>query len=120
LIKFSISLTLLAITLLEIVYAAQKHDWFNSSPSYALEIVSFLGISMVTIFYFLNKRSDSSSFTQAYLLSIFLKMLLYSGVILFIILKDRTGAVGNVILFLVCYVLFTALEVGFLFKAVNK
>jgi hypothetical protein len=111
---------LLASLLLGSVYAGERQHWLTAAPSYAFEIISFLGVSMIAIFYFLNKRSGSSSFTQAYLLSIFLKMLTYSAVILLIILRDRTGAVGNVILFMVSYVLFTVLEVGFLFKAVNK
>jgi len=49
-----------------------------------------------------------------------LKMLTYAGFILVIIFSDKSGAMGNAVLFLVAYLLFTGLEVGFLFPAVNR
>jgi hypothetical protein len=118
--KFSVFLALLGVTLLFGVYTGEQRHWFTSSPSYAVEMVAFLGVSMIIIFYFLHKRAKSPSFTQAYLLSIFLKMLTYGAFILWIVLKDPKGAVGNAVLFMISYMLFTAFEVGFLFKAINK
>jgi hypothetical protein len=112
--------TLLAIALIFGAYVGEQQHWFASSPSYPTEIISFLGVSMATIFYFLNRRLGSPSFVQAYLISITVKMLAYGVFILIIILMDRMGAIPNVILFMVSYLLFTVVEVGFLFRAVNK
>jgi len=92
----------------------------STTPSFAPEIVLFLGISTIVIFYFLIKHAQSPSFTQAYLVSMVLKMLTYAAFMLVIIFSDKAGAVANAVLFLVAYLLFTALEVGFLFTAVNR
>jgi hypothetical protein len=47
-------------------------------------------------------------------------MLVYGTFILVIIFRDRAGAAGNALLFMVVYLIFTGLEVGFLFKKVNR
>ncbi len=106
--------------LVAIVRIGGQQHWFAPIPSYAYEIIFFLGICTLVIFYFLIKRSRSPAFTQAYLLSVVLKMIGYGAFILVIIFRDREGAVANALLFMVVYVLFTAFEVGFLFKKVNR
>ncbi len=102
-----------------VVLIGADYNWFIEIPSYSFEIIFFLGISTGGIFYFLIKRTRSPSFTQSYLLSIVLKMLGFSAFILVIIFKDKSGAFGNALLFIVSYLLFTVLEVGFLFKRIN-
>ncbi len=118
--RFLISVTASIAGLLSAVYAAEQEHWLKSTPSFAPEIILFLGISTIVIFYFLAKHAQSPSFTQAYLVSMVLKMMTYAGFILVIIFNDKDGAVANAVLFLVAYVLFTGLEVGFLFSEVNR
>ena len=118
--RFLISVAIATAGLLSAVYLGGQQHWLNATPSFATEIILFLGISTVVIFYFLIRHAQSTSFTQAYLLSMVLKMLTYAGFILVIIFSDKSGAMGNAVLFLVAYLLFTGLEVGFLFPAVNR
>ena len=118
--RFFISVTLSIAGLLSAVYLGGQQHWLNTTPSFASEIILFLGISTIVIFYFLIKHAQSPSFTQAYLVSMVLKMLTYAAFVLVIIFSDRAGAVANAVLFMIAYLLFTGLEVGFLFTAVNR
>ena len=118
--RFLISVTASIAGLLAAVYIGEQQHWLNTTPSFAPEIILFLGISTIVIFYFLLKHAQSTSFTQAYLVSMVLKMLTYVVFILVIIFSDKAGAAANALLFLVAYLLFTSLEVGFLFTAVNR
>jgi hypothetical protein len=118
--RFIISVATAIAVLLSAVYIGGHQHWLTTTPSFATEIILFLGISTIVIFYFLLKHARSRAFTQAYLASMVLKMLTYAGFILVIIFSDKGGAFANAVLFLVAYVLFTGLEVGFLFPAVNR
>jgi uncharacterized membrane protein YdfJ with MMPL/SSD domain len=118
--RFFIFVTTAIAGLLSAVYIGGQQHWLNTTPSFATEIILFLGISTIVIFYFLIKHTRSRSFTQAYLVSMVLKMLAYAAFILVIIFSDKAGAGANAVLFLVAYLLFTGLEVGFLFPAVNR
>ena len=118
--RFLISVAASIAALLSVVYIGAQQHWLTTTPSFTPEIILFLGISTVVIFYFLMKHAQSTSFTQAYLVSMVLKMLTYLAFILVIIFSDKAGAAANAVLFLVAYLLFTALEVGFLFTAVNR
>ena len=109
------SLALLTGVLLSLVYAG-----FAVAPSYTLAIIFSLAVSTFLIYYFLFKRSRDAAFTQYYLLSIVLKMLGYGTFVLVIIFTDRAGATGNAVLFLVSYLLFTVLEIGFLFTKIDR
>lgn len=118
--KFIFSTVVLITILLSCVSIGAQYHWFNTIPSYFIEIIFFLGISTAVIFRFLIRPSLAPYFTQAYLLSIVLKMLGYGAFILVIIFKDRSGAFGNALVFIISYLLFTALEVGFLFARINR
>ena len=111
---------MLTAALVSAVFIGEHYLWFDTIPSYAFEIIFVLGVSTGVIFYFLIKRSKTPSFTQSYLLSIVLKMIGYGSFILVIIFRDKNGAFGNALLFMVAYLLFTALEVGFLFDRINR
>ena len=119
-VKFLISLTMLMAGLVSAVFIGEQYHWLGPIPSYTLEIIFVLGVSTGVIFYLLIRRSQTPSFTQSYLLSIVLKMFGYGTFILVIIFRDKNGAFGNAFLFMVAYILFTALEVGFLFNRINR
>jgi hypothetical protein len=118
LVRFLTSLAALTAAIVSAVYLGAKDHWWNR-PSFTFEIILFLASSTGAIYYFLIRRSPST-FTLSYLLSIVLKMLCGSLLILLVIFKDRQGSVGNALLFVVAYLLFTGLEVGFLFHRVNR
>lgn len=55
-------------------------------------------------------------FVQLYLLSMVVKMLA-AGIFCFIIaLLDRSGSMINLVFFMTVYVIFTTIEIGFLYK----
>src|SRR5258708_38874476 len=107
--RFLLSVAIAIAGLLSAVYLGGQQHWLNATPSFATEIILFLGISTSVIFYFLIRHAQSTSFTQAYLLSMVLKMLTYAGFILVILFTDESGAMINAVLFLVAYLLFTGL-----------
>ncbi len=117
--RFFIATILLTVTLFGILYVAQTQEWITSFPSFALEILFFLASSTLIIFCILVKRNNPESFTQSYLLSIVLKILVYGTFIFILIFMDSAGAAVNTAFFIASYVLFTALEVTFLFKRKN-
>jgi hypothetical protein len=118
--KFYVSHGLLTLALFVGLYTGAYYDWF-SVPSPLAPAVILVPASFTAIIYsVLSRRSGGPDFTTAYLVSIVLKMLTSSAFVLFVIVRDRAGAIENIIIFLVSYVLFTALEVGFLFRQINR
>ncbi|MBS1951929.1 MAG: hypothetical protein OJF59_001366 [Cytophagales bacterium] len=69
--------------------------------------------------YFFMTRTSSENLVKNYLLSIVLKLLAGGIFILAIIFIDKPHAEANAIFFMVAYLLFTGLEVGFLLKRFN-
>lgn len=85
------------------------------SPSFLVLILTALA-GATWLVYFFNQRSNRENFVKNYFLTIVLK-LLAGGIFIFILLyADQGGANANAVLFLTAYVLFTGLEVGFLFR----
>jgi hypothetical protein len=111
-------MVLLSAAILGVVYLS---GWFAVVPSYTTEIVALLALTTLVIFYYLLNWSQSKGqmFTQFYLLSIAVKLVAYGAFIAIIVVTDPTMAVGNTVLFLASYILFTFLEVLFLFRKVN-
>jgi hypothetical protein len=54
-----------------------------------------------------------------YLLSMAIKLIAYLAYNVLIVLKDKPHAVQNVVFFMIVYFLFTALEIGFLYRHLN-
>lgn len=93
---------------------AVSWQWFRQ-PSYLYEILAFSALTAVILFAFLYRITKPGIFIQLYLLSMVVKMLA-SGIFIFIItLNDRAGASSNVAIFLLFYIIFTGIEVGFLY-----
>lgn len=91
-------------------------------PTALFQIVFFLVVSTAGLFIYLLKtrRERPDFFVQFYLLTMTVKLIAYAGFMIFIIMKDREGARLNVITFLFIYLLFTALEIAFLYRRVNS
>lgn len=91
-------------------------------PTALFQIVIFLFVSTAGLFIYLlkTKRERPDFFVQFYLLTMAVKLIAYAGFMIFIILKDRDEARLNVITFLFTYLLFTALEIAFLYRKVNS
>lgn len=89
-------------------------------PSFFYQIVLFLVFSTFVVFRYLYKVEKPDFFIRLYLLTMVLKLIAYGVFIAILILKDRAGAPGNVAFFIALYVLFTALEVVFLYRKISR
>lgn len=119
--RFLIALLALSALLAGLALLARANQWI-AWPSFFYEILAFAGITTIVLFAFLYRVKIPAIFIQLYLLSMVVKIL-GSGIFIFIIaMKDRAGASPNVVFFLCAYILFTALEVAFLYyeKARNQ
>jgi hypothetical protein len=116
--RFLLLTLLLGTIILSSAYAGASLGWFVI-PSFLWQIVTFLTICSSLIFYFLFKKAGGSSFTQYYLLTVVSKICGFGAFMLIIIFLAGKGAPENVVLFMISYCLFTALEVGLLFKKIN-
>jgi hypothetical protein len=86
-----------------------------ATPSFLILILAVLAITTWMVYFFIQ-RANREDFIKNYLLTIVVK-LLAGGIFIFILLYiDKSGSEANAILFMTAYLLFTGLEVGFLFR----
>ena len=71
------------------------------------------------IFVYLYRLAKPSVFVQLYLFSMAVKLLACFAYTLLMIREDKSGAVVNVLYFLIVYLLFTALEIAFLYRRIS-
>jgi hypothetical protein len=91
-------------------------SWIDHAPSFTLEIILFLLFITSLIYRYIFRFSPQGPETVSkfYLLSIAIKLLGGCALMAAVIIIDKTGAIGNVVLFLTGYVLFTTAEIIFL------
>ncbi len=91
-------------------------------PSFYFQTLALLAIGTGGLYHFLLKvrSSNPDSFVQLYLATIALKLLAYGVYLGIVIWRDRPGAIENVVFFMIAYIIFTALEVVFLWRKVNR
>ena len=89
-------------------------------PSFTIRIIIFLAMVHVALYYFIarNQRLKPLDFVKLYLGITVLRILFFSAFIFLIIKLDPPGAWQNATLFLVGYILFTALEVVLIYKKI--
>jgi len=86
-----------------------------ANPSFLMLILTTLAVATWLIYFFIQ-RTSREDFVKNYMLTIVLKLLgggIFISVLLYI---DKPGANANAVLFMTAYLLFTGLEVGFLFR----
>lgn len=91
-------------------------------PSYFYQSLAMLIIGTSGLYYYLQRvrMKQPDFFVHFYLASIAVKLLAYGAYLALIIWKDRPGALANVVFFFAVYALFTALEVVFLWRQINR
>ena len=117
--KFLFYLFLLTALVVAGLYVGHLQGFFPI-PTYSWEIIFYMAFSTAVVVNILHKKSGPVLFTQLYLFTIVIKILTGSMVILTIIFLDRQGDFGNAALFIITYLLFTFLEVIFLYGMVNS
>jgi len=114
--KFFITLTLVA---LAVISLGMLGLW--PIPSFYYQSLFLLFVSTGGLYYYLLKIRETRPdyFVQLYLLTIAVKLVAYGTYLGIVAWKDKAEANLNILFFLCVYVLFTILEVGFLWRKVN-
>jgi hypothetical protein len=100
------------------IVAVQQHV-VSGLPSFFYQTLIFLVFSTGVIYGYLYKAGSTGFFVQLYLLTMAVKMLAYGAYIFIIVHQDKQGAFANVVFFMIIYGLFTALEIGFLYRKIT-
>jgi hypothetical protein len=119
LIRFFLSLLASSLLLYGITFLLHSTQSIELFPSFFWQTLIFLNFSTLLIFYYVI-RSGSNSFVQLYLLTMVLKLFAYCAYNIVIILQDRENAGINVGFFMITYLLFTTLELVFLYKRIGR
>jgi hypothetical protein len=118
-IRFSLVVFAISILVVVLAIAAVDNHWIGTLPSFFYPTVILLAFSTILIFKYLYKQ-EGSQFTKFYLLLMMVKLVAYLAYNLVIVLQDSAGAVGNVLAFLLLYLIYTATEIAFLYRLVNQ
>lgn len=93
--------------------------YFPLPTFYAVSLI-FLAFVTSVIFFYLSKDKFRNFFLQLYLASMVVKLLAYCAYNLVMVLKDKPGALANVTFFMLAYLVFTGLEIGFLYAKISR
>ncbi len=118
-IRFFLSLSLVAILLVIGAWVMVDQQWIEALPSFFLESLIFLLFGTGVLFVYLYKFDKPDFFIQLYLLSMALKLVAYGAYNFFVIVEDEKGAMLNVSWFMLVYFFFTALEIAFLYPKIT-
>jgi hypothetical protein len=117
LIKFLITLIVVTGVILAVGF------WgLETLPTYFYRTLIFLFVSTAGLYRFLlkTKQERSDYFVQLYLLTLAIKLMAY-GVYMFIVIRSQPDqAVPNAVFFMAVYFIFTAIEISFLYRQVNR
>jgi hypothetical protein len=117
LIKFLITLSLVALCLLAIGV------WgIETRPEYYYRTLIFLFVSTAGLYRFLlrTKQQRPDFFVQFYLATMVVKLIAYGAYMFVVVTTQTEKPVYDVIFFMVVYFIFTAIEIGFLYRQVNR
>lgn len=118
-IRFGLTLVISALVLAGLTVIAYRQLWIEQLPSFFYQTLIFLVFTTFTIFAYLYKISKPEFFVQLYLLTMAVKFVAYGGYNLVMILEDKAGAAMNVVFFMILYVVFTGLEIAFLYTKIT-
>jgi hypothetical protein len=114
---------LLAATLGVITYLAVRwgvNSGWVSRPTLLAELITINVLMTFVIYRWLSKLQNPQTFVNAYLFSIVVKLIFYTGLLLTIRIISPKVLTANAVLVLACYIIFTALEVAVLFLKVGR
>jgi hypothetical protein len=120
LIRFFLTLATAALLLVAAAYGLLGQPWFKALPSYFFQTLILLLFGTGVIFVYLYRFHRPDLFVHIYLLSMVVKLLAYGAYNFFMIMDDEAGAVANVAWFMVLYLIFTLLEIIFLYRKISR
>lgn len=118
-IRFLAVLIVIAVIVAGITWLLFNAGQIPAMPSFFYQTLLLLTLSTGVIYRYLLKMNKPALFTQMYLLTMVVKLIAYLAYNLIVVLEDRSGSVLNVVFFLVLYLVFTAVEVIFLYRKIT-
>ena len=112
---------LVALLASALLVVALGHYLLPFIPSFFYQTIVLLFLGTAGIYYYLVDIQGRGPryFVQLYLLTLVVKLVAYGGYILFVLWKRPGQGSENAGVFMVAYMLFTALEIGFLYQKVR-
>lgn len=119
-IRFFIVLAVTTVIVAGATWVLLELGLITSFPSFFYQTLLLVPLSTFFIYRKLVRITGPSLFTQFYLLSMVVKLIAYLAYNVIMVLEDRKGALLNISFFLLLYVIFTILEVAFLYRKVTQ
>jgi hypothetical protein len=116
--KFSITIVALAALFIGVLWIFDAAELITK-PTFSTQTISLVSFTTIAIYFYLSKPKLKSYFLQIYLASMVVKLLAYCTYVFIVIIKDKSNAFANVIVFLIVYVVFTGLEIAFLHRKIT-
>jgi len=89
-------------------------------PSFFFQTSFFLLFTTVITYIYLQRTANPEDFVRLYLGMIALKLIVCLGYAALMATRDPAAVKGNILYFLVVYVVLTGVEVGFLYRNRNR
>jgi hypothetical protein len=119
LLRLALILAGLGAALIGLVFLGFNSGWIPQKPSFLFPTAILLFIITVVICRYLYRLRASSLFTQFYLLSMVVKLMAALAYSIIMVMEDRSGSVPNVVFFLVLYLVYTVVEIVFLYRLIT-
>jgi hypothetical protein len=120
LIRFFIALGVAALVLVVAAYIMINQHFIEVLPSYFYQTLILLLFGTGLLYIYLYRFDRQDFFVHIYLLTMVVKLLAYGAYNFFVIMDDESGAVANVGWFMLLYMIFTLLEIVFLYRKISK
>jgi hypothetical protein len=98
------------------------HWGMDVLPGYFYQTLIFLFVSTAGLYHFLlrTKQQRPDFFVHFYLATTAIKLIAYGVFVFLMIRKQPEQAAANIAFFMIVYFLFTFIEIGFLYREVNR
>jgi hypothetical protein len=116
--RFFLTLAIVSCILVGAAMLLVHRHWVATLPSYFYQTLIFLLFGTSVLFVYLYRFNKPDFFVHLYLLSMVVKLIAYGAYNFVMILDDKNGATQNIVWFGVLYFIFTALEIGFLYRRI--
>jgi hypothetical protein len=116
---FLLAVFVLTVALPEATKFFFSQGWISEVPSFLYQSTWLMAFITTVIYLYLYRSRNESHFVQLYLLSMVVKLIACLAFIVLIVLEHRQRAVANAMYFVVVYAVFTATEIGFLYRQIS-
>lgn len=119
-IRFFLTLAAAALLLVAAAYGSLGQSWLQALPSYFFQSLILLVFGTGLLYIYLYQFNRQDLFVHIYLLTMVVKLLAYGAYNFLMIMDDEPGAVANVTWFMLLYLIFTLLEIVFLYRKISR